>query len=120
MPIRYSLSILASLLVLFLCSCGGKPSSPASAPPPVPIVVYCGVDEPYASQVFADFKAKTGIPITPVYDVESFKSARLVNEGGILKPYFPPTAADIPDQYKDPNGYWTGVGLRARVLAIGD
>jgi len=146
---RFGACAFVLLTVFLLGGCGKESSAPLPElpPPAAPIIVYCGVDEPYASQVFSDFKAKTGIPVQGVYDIESaksvglaeklmaekdhpqadvwwcseaFQSARLVNAGGVLKAYRPTTAADIPDQYKDPNGYWTGVGLRARVLAIGD
>jgi iron(III) transport system substrate-binding protein len=109
------------------------------------IVVYCGVDEPYAREVFKDFEKQTGLHVAIQYDIESsksvglagkltaekdypradvwwgseaFLSVRLANEG-ILQPYRPTTAADVPDEFKDVDGYWTGVGLRARVLAIG-
>ena len=114
--------------------------------PPATIVVYCGVDEPYARQVFADFEQQTGIHISPVYDVESsksvglagkleaerahpladvwwgseaFLSVRLADEG-VLERYTPSGADEVPAAYKDPDGYWTGVGLRARVLAVGE
>ncbi len=110
------------------------------------LIVYCGVDEPYASQVFADFEKQTGIKIAPQYDIESsksvglagkleaerdhpradvwwggeaFLSVRLADEG-ILTPYKPTTADDVLAQFKDADGYWTGVGIRARVLAVGN
>ncbi|HET6252028.1 MAG TPA: extracellular solute-binding protein [Tepidisphaeraceae bacterium] len=109
------------------------------------IVVYCGVDEPYASKIFADFEDQTGMRIAAQYDIESsksvglagkataekdnpradvwwgseaFLSVRLVNDG-ILAPYRSPAAADIPAEFKDADGYWAGIGLRARVLAVG-
>jgi len=109
------------------------------------LTVYCAVDEPYASKVFADFTKQTGIEIAPLYDIESSKSVglsqkliaekdhpradvwwgseaflttRLADEG-VLVPYDSPSAADIQKQFKDPQGMWTGIGLRARVLAVG-
>lgn len=108
--------------------------------------IYCAVDEPYAAQVFADFERETGIHVAPLYDIESSKSVglagkleaeqdhpradvwwgseaflttRLADEG-ILEAYDSPSAADIPPEFKDPKGLWEGVGLRARVLAIGN
>src|SRR5581483_3069648 len=47
---------------------------------------------------------------------EAFLTARLAEEG-VLAPYASPSAADIPGTDKD--NRWTGVGLRARVIAIG-
>jgi iron(III) transport system substrate-binding protein len=108
------------------------------------IVVYCGVDEPYAREVFADFEKQTGLHVAPQYDVEASRSVGLAgkieaerdhpradvywaNEPfqngrlatlGVLEPYISPVAAEIPAQFKDPNGFWTGNGLRARVLAV--
>lgn len=112
---------------------------------PNTVSVYCAVDEPYASKIFADFEKETGIHVAPLYDIESSKSvglagrltaekdhpqadvwwgseafltARLVHEG-ILQPYASPSAADIPAGFKDQAGMWAGVGLRSRVIAIG-
>ena len=110
------------------------------------VTVYCGVDDPYASKIFTDFQKQTGIHVNALYDVESSKSVGLsekiraerdhpqadvwwgseafltvrMAEDGVLSEYRPPDAADVPAQFKDDQGFWTGVGLRARVLAIGD
>ena len=111
----------------------------------VTLTVYCGVDEPYASKVFAEFEQQSGIHVKGEYDVESSKSVGLAGrleaekdhpqadvwwssepflsvrlaDGGVLAPYKPATAGDVPDQFKDADGYWTGNALRARVLAVG-
>jgi iron(III) transport system substrate-binding protein len=109
------------------------------------LTVYCAVDEPYASKIFEDFEKQTGIRIAPLYDIESSKSiglggkleaeqdhpradvwwggeafltTRLADEG-IFQKYASPAAADIDRKFKDPDGMWAGVGLRARVLAVG-
>ena len=44
------------------------------------IVVYCGVDEPYASKVFEEFEKQTGLHIAPEYDIESSKSVGLAGK----------------------------------------
>lgn len=136
---RTILPLALCIFTLFCCSnCDRKPAAEE-------IVVYCGVDEPYASQVFADFEKQTGLHVAVRYDIESsksvglagrleaeadhpqadvwwgseaFLSVRLADEG-VLDRYVPPTAADIGNEFKDRDGYWTGVALRARVLAIG-
>src|SRR5690349_15710826 len=108
------------------------------------IIVYCGVDEPYASKIFDDFEKQSGIRVAVQYDIESSKSVGLAGkleaernhpradvwwgseaflttrlaEEGVLNAYQPAGAADIPAEFKDPLEYWTGVGLRARVLAV--
>ena len=132
-----SQQLLPLLCVILLTSCSRRAHVDE-------IVVYCGVDEPYASQIFTDFEKETGLHVATQYDIESsksvglagkleaerdhpradvwwgseaFLSVRLADEG-ILEPYVPATAQDVPAQFKDENGYWTGVGLRARVLAV--
>ena len=35
---------------------------------------------------------------------------------GVLAPYQSPSAAGIPDTFKDPQGYWTGFSARLRVI----
>jgi iron(III) transport system substrate-binding protein len=109
------------------------------------VSVYCAVDEPYASKLFEEFTEQTGIIVTPLYDIESSKSVglagkleaerdhpradvwwgseaflttRLADEQ-VLDRYDSPSAADIMPEFKDPSGMWAGVGVRARVLAIG-
>lgn len=133
-PIQLSLAILGMLLI---AGCFRQSANTVS--------VYCAVDEPYASKIFADFEKETGIHVAPLYDIESSKSvglagrltaekdhpqadvwwgseafltARLVHEG-VLQPYQSPSAAEIPAAFKDKTGMWAGVGLRARVIAIG-
>ena len=139
LPCRVRGTIFYSLLALsMVAGCNQKPGREI-------LTVYCAVDEPYASKVFADFTKQTGIEIAPLYDIESSKSVglsqkliaekdhpradvwwgseaflttRLADEG-VLVPYNSPSAADIQKQFKDPQGMWTGIGLRARVLAVG-
>jgi iron(III) transport system substrate-binding protein len=108
------------------------------------VVVYTSVDQVYSEPVFDDFEEKTGISVRAVYDVEAAKTTGLVNrliaekdnpladvfwngefmqtillkEEGVLAPYESPNAARIPEQYRDPEGCWAGVGGRARILLI--
>jgi iron(III) transport system substrate-binding protein len=109
------------------------------------VTIYCAVDEPYASKIFDDFEKETGIQIAPLYDIESSKSVGLAGkleaerdhpradawwgseaflttrlaEEGILDRYDSPAASEVLPEFKDPQGFWTGVGVRARVLAVG-
>ncbi len=137
MKLILSLMCLVAIVSL-LAGCSSRPAGPA-------VVVYCSVDQPYASKVFSAFERETGIGVTPIYDIESsksvglagkleaeadhprcdvwwgseaFLSVRLANEH-ILAAYKPPAAKEVEAQYKDANGFWTGVGVRARVLAVG-
>ena len=121
-------------LVAMLCAtsgCGQRSESDE-------IVVYCSVDEPYARQVFAEFEKETGLKVAPLYDIESSKSVGLagkleaekdhpradvwwcseaflsvrLGDAGVLDSYKPAGAEDIPEQFKDADGLWTGFGLR--------
>jgi iron(III) transport system substrate-binding protein len=141
MELRFQISNFKFALLAALVLIAGCSSKPAEEE----VVVYCSVDEPYASKIFADFEKQTGIKVAPRYDIESSKSVglagrleaerdhpnadvwwgneafltvRLADEG-LLEAYTPPTADDVPPEFRDPHGFWTGAGVRARVLAVG-
>lgn len=108
------------------------------------VVVYTSVDQPYAEPLLKEFESKTGIRVLPVFDVEAAKTTGLVNrliaekanprcdvfwnnefaqtlalkERGVLAPYRSPAAGNIPSRFKDPEGYWTGLAGRARVILV--
>ncbi|MCZ6684307.1 MAG: extracellular solute-binding protein [Planctomycetota bacterium] len=107
------------------------------------VTVYYSVDSAFADPILDDFEKRTGIKVHRVPDSEAGKTTGLVNRllserespradvwwsgevfgtiqlasAGILAPYKPPTASDIPERYRDPAGLWTAFGLRGRVLA---
>ncbi len=108
------------------------------------VVVYVSEDQIFSEPVLKDFEAETGIQIKPVYDTEEAKStgtmnrliaekdnpqadvywanepirAEVLKQRGISAPYISPNARDIPDVFKDPQGYWTGFSARARVFVV--
>jgi len=108
------------------------------------VVIYTSVDQVYSEPVLREFENRTGIHVRPMYDVEAAKTTGLVNrliaekahpqadvfwsgeivqtmlleQEGVLGRYESPSAADIPPQYKSPNGSWTGFGGRGRVLLV--
>jgi len=109
------------------------------------VTVYCAADDVHAQPIFDDFVRETGIPIREVkFDVEANKTVSLVaalrierdrprcdvfwnNEPlhtmrladeGIFEPYASPSAADVPAQFKDAEGRWTGFAARARILIV--
>lgn len=108
------------------------------------VVLYTSVDQPYAAPIIKEFEQKTGIRVTLVTDAEATKSVglaervraernnprcdvfwsnepfhtiNLANEG-LLEPYQSPASADVPAQFKDPQGRWCSNALRARVLGL--
>ncbi len=106
------------------------------------VVVYTSVDQIFSEPVLKLFEQKTAIRVKAVYDVEAAKTVGLTNrllaeskhpradvfwnseivrtitleKKNIFTPYFSPERRYIPEQFKDPNGYWTGFACRARVL----
>lgn len=106
------------------------------------VVIYTSLDQNFSEPILRDFEKQFGIRVKTVYDVEATKTTGLVNRlivekenpqadvfwnseivrtiilkrKGVLASYFSPSASDIPNQFKDPEGYWTGFAARARVL----
>ena len=108
------------------------------------VVIYTSVDQVFSEPILKAFEEQTGIRVLPVYDVEAAKTTGMVNrliaerdnpqadvfwsgefaqtillkEQGLLSHYRSPNATDIPAHYIDPEGYWSGVGGRARVIIV--
>jgi len=106
------------------------------------VVVYTSVDQAFSEPILKVYEKRTGVEVKAVYDVEAAKTVGLVNrllaekehpqadvfwnseiartimlkERGVLALYKSPSAKDIPPQFKDKDGYWTGFACRARVL----
>lgn len=113
-----------------------------SSSAPREVVVYSSTDKEFSELVFDAYRKKTGVKVLPVYDTEETKTAgltaRIVAEAphpkadvfwssdtsravallerGVVAPYDPPTAAGIPDKYRDAQRRWTGFGARIRVI----
>ncbi len=128
------LSVLLIAIISFSCS----------NPNDNEVVIYTSLDQIYSEPILKEFEEKTGIKVKPVYDVEAAKTTGLVNKiiaekgnpqadvfwnnevirtiilknKGLLQPYNSPSSQNIPNQYKDPEGYWTGFAARARVLIV--
>ena len=110
------------------------------------VAVYCSVDETLGRKVLDRFRAQTGVEPIITFDSEAGKTTGLVNKiiaesqagrpradvffsselfntiglarMGLLEPYDPPTASDVPARYKDPEHRWTAFAVRARVIAF--
>ncbi len=135
--VRTLISAVSALLVVFVLA-GCLPSARQS------VVVYVSVDQNFAEPILERFEETSGIDVKPVFDVEAAKTTGLVNriiaekdrpqadvfwngefaqtlllkQRGVLAPYQSPVRADIPPQFQDPEGYWTGSAGRARVLLV--
>ncbi len=122
------------MLALALAGCGGE-TGPE-------VVVYVAVDRGDSEPLLKRFETDSGVRVRAVYDAESAKTTGLVTrlladsarpkcdvfwnnelvqtlqlaDRGVLAPYQSTAAEGIPDRWKDPDGRFTGVATRARVI----
>src|SRR5258708_18200491 len=130
----------APLQFLVLPGC----SSPAGPQASKTVVMYVSEDQVFSEPILKDFERETGIQVKPVFDTEEAKSTGVMNrllaeknnpqadvywanepvradvlrQQGISTPYSPAAAMEIPEQFKDPQGHWTGFSARARLLVV--
>jgi len=129
---------LFSITLLSLAACGGPSSQERE------VVIYTSLDQRYSEPILRAYEETTGVATKVVYDTEATKTTGLVNRllaersapradvfwnseivrtialkrAGVLAPYRSPSATDIPEIFKDPEGYWTGFAARVRVIAV--
>src|SRR5256886_7894240 len=108
------------------------------------VVVYVSEDQVFSEPILKDFERETRITVKSVFDTEESKSTGVMNrliaeknnpqadvywanepvradalkQRGVSTPYVSPSAEGIPDQFKDPDKYWTGFSARARLLLV--
>ena len=106
------------------------------------VVIYTSLDKVFSQPILETFQKETGIKVLAVYDSEATKTTGLVNrliaekdspradvfwnsetgrtiilkKKGVLAQYVSPLATNIPQQFKDSDGYWTGFAARCRIL----
>lgn len=128
--------VMVCLLLLSLAACTDQ-----AAPT---VVIYTSVDQPFAEPILAAFEQQTGIRVLAIYDTEAAKTTGLVSrlaaerdnpqadvfwsseiaqtlwlqDQGLLAVYQSPVADDIPAAFRDPQGYWNGMGYRMRVIIV--
>jgi iron(III) transport system substrate-binding protein len=131
MKILKSLVIFVSILIIQSCTTGKNE-----------VIVYSSLDRMYSEPILKDFEKETGIKIKAVYDTELTKTVGLVNRiiaeaskpkcdvfwnneisrtivlqnKQLISPYISPNAIDIPIEFKDSIGYWTGFAARGRII----
>ncbi len=115
-----------------------------AVPPANTVVVYVSHDQVFSEPILKDFEHDSGIKVLAVYDTEETKSAGVMNrliaekanpqadvywanepiraealrQQGVSAPYRSPNAQGIAEQFRDPDGYWTGFSARARMLIL--
>jgi iron(III) transport system substrate-binding protein len=108
------------------------------------VIVYTSVDQVFSESVLRRFETETGIRVRAVYDVEAAKTTGLatrlaaererpradvfwnneflqtlrLKEQGLLAVSDPALGKGIPSKRCDPQGYWFGLGARARVFLV--
>ncbi len=108
------------------------------------VVVYTALDRQFSEPLLLAQGARAGVDVAPRFDIESTKSVGLtqlilaesahprcdlfwnneilntlrLHRKGLLEPFRPPGAADIPAAYKAKDGTWYGFAARARVLLV--
>lgn len=128
--------VLGSIALFFLSGCSQKGENV--------VVAYVSEDQVFSEPILKDFEKATGIKVKAVYDTEEAKStgvmnrliaeknnpqadvywaneparAEMLKQMGIAAPYLSANAGEIPNLFKDPEGYWTGFSARARVLLV--
>ena len=117
-----------------LCGCAPDPD----------VVIYCALDQVDSEPILREFERRTGLTVRAEFDVEASKTVGLVRrireeaerprcdvfwnneiahtvslaEDGLLAAYDSPSAAGIPEAFRDPERRWTGFAARARVLIV--
>ena len=128
--------VLILLLAVVVNSCRSASSNT--------VVVYVSEDQVFSEPILRDFERETGIAVKSVFDTEESKSTGVMNrliaekdnpqadvywanepvradalkQRGVSTLYVSPSAEGIPDQFKDPDHYWTGFSARARLLLV--
>ncbi len=128
--------VLILLLAVGLNSCRSTSSKA--------VVVYVSEDQVFSEPILKDFERETGITVKSVFDTEESKSTGVMNrliaekdnpqadvywanepvraealkQRRVSTPYASASAEGIPDQFKDPDHYWTGFSARARLLLV--
>ena len=108
------------------------------------VVVYTALDREFSEPVLNAYAKKTGVRVLSKFDIESTKTVGLTNlivaeaarprcdlfwnneilntlrlkEKGLLAPFYPGHAADLPATFRAKDGTWYGFAARARVLIV--
>ncbi len=138
-PNRRPLRSLSAVLALCLLPLSGCWSASEEE-----VVVYCALDREFSEPILDRFERDTGIRVLAKYDVESTKTVGLVNaiigernrprcdlfwnneilhtlrleQLGMLDGYHSPESSGYPLAYRSPDGTWTGLAARIRVLIV--
>src|SRR5512137_2979731 len=128
--------ILIPIFLFFVSGCSRKTDNV--------VVVYVSEDQVFSEPILKDFEKETGIKVKAVYDTEESKStgpmnrllaekdnpqadvywanepirAEILRQRAVSTPYRSPSSEGIAEQFRDPQGHWTGFSARVRMLIV--
>jgi iron(III) transport system substrate-binding protein len=108
------------------------------------VVVYSALDREFSEPILKAYGQKSGVRVLPKFDVESTKTVGLTNliiveaarprcdlfwnneilntlrlkERGLLAPFQPSHARDLPETFRAKDATWYGFAARARILIV--
>jgi iron(III) transport system substrate-binding protein len=108
------------------------------------VVVYSSLDREFSEPILKSYGQQNGVRVLPKFDVESTKTVGLTNlilveaarprcdlfwnneilntlrlkEKGLLAPFHPSHASDLPLTFRAKDGTWYGFAARARILIV--
>jgi iron(III) transport system substrate-binding protein len=138
-----TVGLLVAGMLGLLPGCGG-PRDGAGTAPRSQVVVYSSQDREFAEPVLNAYEKQSDVEVLPKFDVESTKTVGLANdiiaeksrprcdlfwnneilntlrlkEQGLLAPFQPTHAGDLPETFKAKDGTWYGFAGRARILIV--
>lgn len=137
---KLALYRLFALIALFANGgCGDKPAGPGPR-----VVVYSSLDREFSEPLLRDYARRSGVEVLPKFDVESTKTVGLTNliiteaeqprcdlfwnneilntlrlkERGLLTPFHPAHADELPTTFRATDATWYGFAARARILLV--
>lgn len=133
-PWRPAAALVSALVLALASGCAREPD----------VVLYCSLDQVFSEELVREFERETGLTVRAEFDVEAQKTVGLVArlreerarprcdvfwnneiahtvalaEEGLFAAYDSPSAADVPERWRDPARRWTAFAARARVFIV--
>ncbi len=143
MRIRVAMRLGVAIWVGVIVGCGGSPGVSGDGRR-ARVVVYSAQDREFGEPVLRGYGQRAGVEVLTKFDVESSKTVGLANaiiaersrprcdlfwnneilntlrlkEQGLLAPFRPSHAGELPGTFKARDGTWYGFAGRARVLIV--
>jgi iron(III) transport system substrate-binding protein len=144
MRLRHRLALFGALSTLATVPGCGEKIGPEPDKPRSTVVVYSALDEEFARPILDDYAKKENVEVRTKFDLESTKTVGLANsliaeaghprcdlfwnneilntlrlkDKGLLAPFHPRHAGEIPDTFRARDDTWFGFAARARILIV--